>query len=231
MHILGIVGGIGPESTIDYYRAIFRHHKSMRSDGRAPSIIINSIDVGKLLKMVEDDDLGGLTRYLLRAVTRLADAGAGIGLLAANTPHVVFDRLAAKSPIPLISIVEVTADEVIERGLERPAILGTRYTMAGRFYADVFDRRRIPLVVPDAEEQALVHGIYVDELLKGVVKNASRRALTDLIARLAEREGIDSVILGGTELKLILQEPRYDSVVVLDTADIHARAAVARMLR
>lgn len=231
MHILGIVGGIGPESTIHYYRQIFQQHRSMRSDGRAPSIIINSIDVGKLLKMVDSDDLGGLTRYLLKAVTRLADAGAGIGLLAANTPHVVFDRLAEKSPIPLISIVEATGEELLRRGLSRPAILGTRFTMNGRFYPDVFARQQIPVIAPNAEEQEIVHGIYVNELLQGVVKNGSRRALIELIGALAKREGIDCVILAGTELSMILTESQYEGVPVLDTGAIHVAAAVERMLR
>jgi aspartate racemase len=230
MHILGIVGGIGPESTIDYYRSIIAQHRVLRPDGRAPSIVINSIDVAKLLRMVEIEDFGGLTRYLLKSVTRLADAGAEIGLFAANTPHVVFDRLAEKSPIPLISIVEATRDEVTHLELKKPAILGTRFTMNGTFYPDVFKRARVPIVAPNAEEQEMVHSIYVDELLNGVVKDASRTALVDLIGTLAAREGIDSVILGGTELSMILKEPLYGDVVTLDTTQIHVRAAVERML-
>lgn len=231
MHILGIVGGIGPESTIDYYRSIIEQHRVLRSDGRAPAIIINSIDVGKLLNLVEIDDLGGLTRYLLKAVTRLADAGAGVALLAANTPHIVFDRLAQKSPIPLISIVDVTCAEVKRLELQKPALLGTRFTMTGGFYQEAFKKHRVPLVLPTVEEQAIVHSIYVDELLKGVVKNSSRKALVDIIEAIAARDAVDSVILGGTELSQALKEPHYGDVVTLDTTQIHVRSAVERMLR
>jgi aspartate racemase len=164
-------------------------------------------------------------------VTRLADAGAGFALLAANTPHVVFDRLVQKSPIPLISIVEVTCNEAKRLGLEKPALLGTRFTMSGTFYPDVFTPKGISLVTPTPEEQEIVHSIYVNELLKGVVKNSSRKALVDLIATMRDRDGIDSVILGGTELSLILTEPRYGDIVTLDTTSIHVQAAVAQMMR
>src|SRR5690349_17523001 len=110
MQRLGIIGGIGPESTIEYYRAILASSREARPGGPAPSIIINSIDVDKLLRLTGANQLDALTDYLIDELQVLAGAGATIGMLAANTPHLVFDQVAVRSPIPLISIVEATAE-------------------------------------------------------------------------------------------------------------------------
>ena len=143
MKTLGIIGGIGPESTIEYYRGIFAGYRRQRPDGSSPSILLNSVDVQTLLAMMEKDDLPAVIEYLVPEIQRLAAAGADFGLIAANTPHIVFDELQQRSPIPLLSIVEAACAEAKARGIGKVGLLGTRFTMQARFYPDVFSRREL----------------------------------------------------------------------------------------
>ena len=228
MKTLAIIGGIGPESTIQYYRAVLSAYRNRLGAVDAPSILINSIDVNRLLALAATD-LNGLTGYLLAELERMADAGASLGLLAANTPHVVFDDLARVSPIPLVSIVEATCEEAVRRGLRRLGLLGTRFTMSGRFYPHVLSQRGIEVVVPSQDEQAFVHEKYTNELLQNVFTVNTRNAVLDLIDRLRERDGVDGVILGGTELPLLLNADEHRGVPLLDTARIHIDAAVRQL--
>src|SRR5438552_16335793 len=126
MKSLGIVGGIGPESTIEYYRFILEGYRARVTDGSAPHLIIDSIDVNRRLAMLDGNDLPGLTHYLSASIERLAHAGAESGLIAANTPHIVLVDIAPRSPIPLLSIVQATRDHTRVLGLKRLALLGTR---------------------------------------------------------------------------------------------------------
>ena len=228
MKTLAIIGGIGPESTIQYYRAVLNAYRNRLGAVDAPSIFINSIDVNRLLALAATD-LNGLTRYLLAELGRMADAGASLGLLAANTPHVVFDDLARVSPIPLVSIVEATCEEAVRRGLRRLGLLGTRFTMSGRFYPHVLSQRGIEVVAPSQDDQAFVHEKYTNELLQNVFTVDTRNAVLDIIDRLRERDGVDGVILGGTELPLLLNADEHRGVPLLDTARIHIDAAVRQL--
>jgi aspartate racemase len=230
MKTLGIIGGIGPESTIEYYRRLHALYRQRVPDGSAPSIIINSIDNKKLLDLA-GTDLSELARYLTAEVERLARAGATFGLLAANTPHLVFDSVAQHSTIPLISIVSATCEAAKTRGLERLGLLGTRFTMESSFYRDALADKQIELVVPNEEEQAWVHNKYMQELLKGITLAETREGLMGIIKALKDRSQIDGVILGGTELSLILRDETVFGVQVLDTTQIHVEAAVAEFCR
>lgn len=225
---VGIVGGLGPESTIDYYRRILeRWHED--DPTTAPSIVIDSLDVGRALRLVATDR-AALTDYLLASVRRLAAAGASFVAMSANTPHIVFDEIAARSPVPLLSIVEVCADEARARGLRRLALLGTKFTMEAPFFPAVFARHGIAVVTPDAAERSWIHERYVGELLLGEFRDETRRELLALVARLRDAHGIDGVILGGTELPLLLHDAVVAGVPALDTTALHV-AAIVRQLR
>jgi len=230
MKTVGIVGGIGPESTIDYYRQIVAAYREQRPDGSYPAIIINSIDLNKIRDLVTANALADLTEYLVAEVQRLARAGADFGLLAANTPHIVFDDIHQQSPIPLVSIVEATCDAAKALGLKRLGLLGTRFTMQGRFFPNVFARAGMTLAVPTADEQDYVHDKYMGELVNGIFLPATREGLLEIIGRLRQREQIDGVILGGTELPLLLRDAGSQDIPFLDTTQIHVKAAVAEML-
>jgi aspartate racemase len=226
MKTIGIVGGIGPESTVDYYRAVISAYRERQPDGSYPSIIINSIDLKKMIDLMGGNQLDTVTDYLVCEIQRLAGAGAHIGLVAANTPHVVFDEVQSRSPIPLVSIVQATCDAAKALGLKRPGLFGTRVTMQGRFYPDAFSKAGIELVVPDDTERAYIHDKYMGELVKGIFPAETREHLLAIIDRMKQRDGIDAVILGGTELPLILRDATASGIPLLDTTQIHAKAIV-----
>jgi aspartate racemase len=230
MKPIGVVGGIGPESTIDYYRAMIAAYREARPDGSYPAIVINSVDASAMLGALTQGDLETVTGMMVSELERLERAGAGVALLAANSPHVVFDRVQRRSPLPLVSIVEATRDETVRLGLKRLGLFGTRFTMQGRFYQDVFAAAGLALVVPDEAAQTYIHDKYMSELVKGVLVAETRERLLAIVAQLKAREGIDAVILGGTELPLILRDTTASGIPLLDTTVIHARAIVARAL-
>jgi aspartate racemase len=230
MKTVGIIGGIGPESTIDYYRAILAAYSEQRTDRSNPSIIINSIDLDKLREMFESSQHQAIVTYLTTELHRLSAAGAHFGVLSANTPHLVFDELRQQSPIPLISIVEATCDAAKAMGLTKLGLLGTRFTMQGRFYPDVFSRESIQLVAPGPDEQIYIHEIYFAELVNGIFLSETRERLLEIIDRMKERDGIRGVILAGTELPLILRGTTTPGVPFLDTTQIHVQVIVKELL-
>jgi aspartate racemase len=228
--MLGIIGGIGPESTVDYYQRIIAAWRERRNDGSYPPLLINSINLQQMVTWFEADDLASVTAHVIRELNRLARGGAEFGLMAANTPHIVFDDIARGSPIPLVSIVEATCREAQRLGLKKLGLLGTRFTMQGRFYPEVFARSGLSIAVPQPAEQPIVHDRYMNELVKGVFKPETRAKLLEMVSRLRQREGIEGVILGGTELPLILRDVSHEGMPFLDTTGIHVRAAVDHML-
>ena len=239
MKTLGMLGGLGPESTLDYYKNIIAFYRERQPDGSNPQFIINSIDMKKGLDFMQANNLAGMTGYLVDEIEKLANAGADFGLISANTPHIVFDDVAAKSPIPLISIVEVTCAAAKRRGLKRLALFGTRFTMQADFYPKVFSREQIELVAPDPADQDYIHDKYFNELVPGKFLPETRAGLLAIVDRMKNKieppsqgygePGIDGVILAGTELPLILRDDSHNGVALLDTGKIHARAAVDRM--
>jgi aspartate racemase len=225
-----MLGGIGPESTVDYYRSLIAGYRRLRQDGSYPSIIIDSIDVTKLLGWMGANQLSEVTDYLVDELQKLARAGADFGIIAANTPHIVFDEVQRRSSIPLISIVEATCAEAEKRGIGKAGLIGTRYTMQARFYPDVFSRKGITLVVPQEDEQNYIHDKYLGELLKGVFLPETRERLLEIIESMKQWDRIQAVILGGTELPLILHGEQACGIPLLDTTQIHVQAVIARLL-
>jgi aspartate racemase len=232
MKTVGIIGGVGPESTIEYYRLIIAAYQEQTKDGSYPSIIINSINLKKVVDLVTANELAELTRHLVGEVQKLAKAGADFGLLSANTPHIVFDDIARQSSIPLLSIVEATCKAAREMGLKRLGLFGTRFTARAGFYQNVFSREGMTLVLPSGEEQEFIHDRYMNELVKGIFLPETRERLLTIAARLREQEGIQGLILGGTELPLILRDAdvKDSGIPFLDTTRIHVQEIVARLL-
>ena len=229
MKTIGIIGGIGPESTIDYYRRLLAAYGQRRPGEPAPAIIINSIDVRKLLALAAGQH-DRLTEYLLEEIARLHRAGAQIGLLAANTPHVVFNEVSRRSPVPLVSIVAAACDRAKSLGLKRLGLFGTRFTMQGRFYPELFEREGLALVTPSADEQTYVHDKYMTELIPGEFLPQTRARLLKIASRMKQQDAIDGLILGGTELPLILTDSTPVGLPFLDTTEIHVNAILEQAL-
>lgn len=230
MKTLGIIGGVGPGSTMDYYRSIIKRYRERKPDGSYPGFLINSIDLKKELDLIIANDLVGTTRFLLDEIRKLARAGADFALIASNTPHIVFDDLQRQSPIPLISIVEATCKTAKAMKLKRVGLIGARFTMQGNFYPKVFTGEGIELVVPDPDDQAYIHDKYMNELVNGVFLPATREGLLTIVDRLKKKSNIEGLILGGTELPLILRDESHNGVPFLNTTKIHVEAAVDQIL-
>ena len=230
MKTLGIIGGLGPESTIDYYGKIIALFRERTGDGSYPQFIINSINLKKGLDFMDANNLTGMADYLVEEIGKLARAGATVGLISANTPHIVFDDVASQSSIPLISIVEATCAAAKLRKLKRLALFGTRYTMQATFYPKVFSREGIELLVPDPEDQTYIHDKYLNELVPGQFLPETRAGLLAIVDRMKATSNLDGVILAGTELPLILRDSEHNGIPALDTTEIHCEAAVTEML-
>jgi aspartate racemase len=230
MKTLGIIGGLGPESTVDYYQRIIALYRERTGNRHYPEFIVVSVDLRKGLDFMDANDLSGMGDFLLEGIAKLAPAGAEFGIISANTPHIVFDDVAPKSPIPLISIVEATRATAKARNLKRLALFGTRYTMQADFYPKVFAREGVGLVIPEVHDQDYIHEKYMNEMVPGRFLPETRAGLLAVVDRLKEKSDVDGVILAGTELPLILRDAEYDGIPFLDTTKIHVEAAVTEML-
>lgn len=223
---IGLVGGLGPEATLEYYRGIIDVFKSTDTSLNYPEMIIYSVNMSELIGMMKRKEYDRVVEYLLRVIESLKKAGAEFAAMSANTPHLVFDDLIKKSPLPLISIVEATCDETQRLGLKRPGLVGTGFTMSGTFYQDVFDRRGIPVTLPDDQDMKIINEKLFSEIELGIFKDETRELLIRIIGKMVHDQHIDCLILGCTEFPLILTEPRYAGIPMLNTTKIHVDAIV-----
>ena len=230
MKTLGMIGGVGPESTIDYYGSIIARYRKAKADASYPQFVINSIDLNKGRSLIEVGNLTGLIEYLVHELEKLARAGAQFGLIAANTPHLVFDELQQVSPIPLISIVEATAKVAQRLGLKRLGLFATTFTIKAGFFSKTFSRYGIDVVNPEPNDQEFIHDKYMNELVEGVFLDETRDGLLAIVDKMARDQQVDGIVLGGTELPLILRDETHNGVPLLNTTKIHVEAAVAEML-
>ncbi|HEX5965125.1 MAG TPA: amino acid racemase, partial [Pyrinomonadaceae bacterium] len=211
MRTLGLIGGTGPESTVEYYRLLTAKYRE-QADGHSPPLIITSIDLKQMIEWMTAGNLAAVADGLVAEFERLYKAGADFAALTANTAHIVFDEVQQRSPLPLISMVEATCEEVQARGLKSAGLLGTRFTMQAPFYPAVFSRAGVKLVVPTEQEQDFIHGIYLGELLKDVFRPETRTRLLEIADEMKRRDNIDCLILGGTELPLLLRDENHNGM-------------------
>ena len=230
MRTAGMIGGLGPESTIDYYRSIIARYRERKLDGGAPHILISSLDVDKGIAMLDAGRLDALADYLASGLEPLVRAGADFAFIAANTPHLVFDELQRRSPIPLISIVRATAERATALGLKKVGLFGTGFTMRASFYPGEFQGAGIAMVIPTESERDLIHRIYIGELLKNRFLPQSREAILRIAHRMKAEDGVQAVVLAGTELPLLLRDADA-GIDWLDTTVIHVEAVVDELLR
>jgi aspartate racemase len=227
--LVGLLGGIAPESTIDYYRQIIALFREKDTEGRHPTLLIDSIDLKLTLRLLGERRYDELADLLTREVARLERAGATFGAIASNTVHVVFDEVAHRSTLPLLNIVEAAAAAASRAGLRRPALFGTRFLMSDPLYPRVFGRAGLEVVLPPAAEQDTIHRRYMEELVAGVFRPATRDELVAIAERMRDRHGADGLVLGGTELPLVLRGATIEGLPFLDTTRLHVEAIVERL--
>ena len=223
MKKIGIIGGLGPEATVDYYKRItgfFHQHNQSLS---TPEIIIYSVDIEELFRLVTERRWEDLARWLTSKLIALKNAGADFAVISANTPHIVFDQVLAQSPLPLISIVEATLESAKSMDLKKVGLLGTRFTMQANFFGDRFIKESIAVVVPNDQEQQYIQDKLVSEIELGIFNEETRKGLLSIITSMKNRDNIEAVILGCTELPLILDQ-NDSGIPFLNTTAIHVEA-------
>jgi aspartate racemase len=231
MRTAGMIGGLGPESTIDYYRSIIARYRARQPDGTYPHVVINSLDVDKGIAMLDGARLEELADYLAAGMETLVRAGANFGFIAANTPHLVFDEVQHRSSIPLLSIVRATAERAKALGLKNVGLFGTGFTMRASFYIDEFQRVGISMVRPKESEQNFIHQKYIGELLNNQFLPETRTEILDIAHRMKADHGVEAIVLAGTELPLLLRPCNIAGIEFLDTTVIHVEAVVDQLLR
>ena len=225
MKRIGIVGGIGPESTVDYYKLIIGAFHEKQTDLGYPEIIIYSANLSNLMRILKAKDWENLTDWLLEKVVALHKAGAEFAVIGSNTPHIVFDKVSSRSPIPMLSIIEETRKKAQSLGFKKLGLLGTRFTMESDFFKKPFGDNEMAVVVPEKEDQELIHHRLFSEIELGIIKDSTREELLSIVKKMIDRHSIDALILGCTELPLILNKDEF-GIPFLNTTAIHAESIV-----
>jgi len=227
MKTIGLVGGTTPESTRVYYDLLIRGARQPGGDPlHNPAIIIYSIDLAELVHLQRTGDREGVARFLADILERLRVAGAEIGAFTANTPHAYLEDVRSATSLPLVSIVTATRKVAAERALERALLLGTRTTVEAAMYPRELAAAGIDVVLPDESEREFLDDIIYGDLAVGRISQPIRQRCLDICTRFINEEGVDSVILGCTELPLVISSEELP-VEVLDTTVIHAAAILA----
>ncbi len=224
MRTIGLIGGMSFESSAVYYRLINEMVRERLGGLASAEVIMHSVNFADIVAMQKAGDWDDAADRLARAGEGLCAAGANCVLIGTNTMHLVADQVAARLRAPLINIIDETSAALIAAGRKRPLLLATRYTMEHGFYTDRMRRPGLDPVVPDEDDRATVHSVIFDELCAGKVLDSSRDKLLAIIEK-ARAAGADSVILGCTEICLIL-DPDALPLPGFDSTTIHARAAV-----
>jgi aspartate racemase len=224
MKIIGLLGGMSWESTAQYYKIINEEVRHKLGGLHSAKILIYSVNFAEISKRQHDGDWDGAAQELISAAQALVRGGAECLLICTNTMHKVADRVQAALPIPLIHIADATAMRLKFGGIQRAGLLGTRFTMEQDFYIGRLAAHGIEVLVPNRENREIVHRVIYDELCKGQIVDSSRAEYRRII-KVMEHEGVGAVVLGCTEIGLLVGHD--DSAVPLfDTTRIHAEAAV-----
>jgi aspartate racemase len=218
---IGIIGGISHESTIKYYEYILKKYYAMKRNYHFPEMVIFSLDLKKLMEFEDRKDMDGYIHYIREGIKTLEKAGAEFIVIAANSPHSVFEVVEKMASVPMISIVEVAAREAEKWDMKKLLLTGIKYTMQSSFYQDVFNKHGMEVITPSEEEQDEINKIVFNELVLGIFKQETRAKLINMI----NNYEVDGVILGCTELPLILDQEDTE-VKLLNTLVLHARAAL-----
>ncbi|MPM56079.1 putative racemase YgeA [bioreactor metagenome] len=233
MKKLGLVGGLGPMSTLMYYRDIHEKYRKLAKSasiaGDNPPMIIDSLNLAVAYDLVERKDWVTLADWLTDSINRMHDAGAEFAAIAANTAHIVFDEIQAKSPIPVIGIVDETCKFAKAAGCDKVIVFGTGFTMASGMYEKACAKYGIKAIVPNTEDQDAIHHIIFPNLEAGIVLQEDKARILGIAKKMLKEEGADALILGCTELPLILSEGDLDTKLI-DTTVVHIDAIVKEIL-
>ena len=226
MKKLGMIGGTGPESTVDYYQSIIsRFQEDTGSKESLPELLIYSINMYKIFDLLQNNQEEELAEYLAAAVLSLERAGADFAVISANTPHIVFDKVQQKVNIPMISIVEESYRTAHQLEIHKIGLLGTKFTMENDFFKEPFTANGKEIFVPNEEDQQFIHEKIVKELEQGIVNEETKKEFLVIAERMIEQHDIEGLILGCTELPMIFKPQDLD-IPQLNTVEIHVAKIV-----
>lgn len=225
MKKLGLIGGMGPESTIPYYHDIVYGVQEKMKDGGFPLLTVESVNVFDVLDYCDKKEYDKLVDYLMKAINNVIMSGADFAALSANTPHIVFDELKKRSTIPLISIIDSLYDEVVKRKMKKVGLLGTKFTMKGEFFKKKFLENNIKIYIPNDDEIEYINEKITKELELGIVNQDTLKEFIEIIDRMIYEDEIEGLILGCTELPLLFKGVPMP-IDLLDTMEIHVKAIV-----
>ncbi len=228
MKTIGIIGGLGPEATTDYYKEIIKCFNEMSSNAglNYPEIIIYSVNMGKFIGLIQKAEYIMATEYISNCINKLANAGADFVAISANTPHMLFDEIQNRSKIPLISIVEATSNEAKRLQLKKAGLIGTKFTMNATFFKDVFQSSGIEIIVPPVNDIEIINEKLFTELELGIYKAETQTLLLEIVLQMINRNKIDSLILGCTEFPIMFTNSQYLGIPFLNTTRIHVARIV-----
>ncbi|MFJ5437193.1 aspartate/glutamate racemase family protein [Pectobacterium brasiliense] len=229
MKKLGLIGGIGPESTLLYYRKLVYEAQRRVGADFFPNLTIESLNVFDVLTLCRNQNYAALVDYLMDGINNLTAAGVDVVALTGNTPHIVFDELQKRATVPLVSIIESTLEDALRLGVTKAGLLGTRFTMEEDFFKKPFRESGITVITPDTAMMALIDEKITTELEQGVIKPETRADFVNIVQRMKKEKGIDAVILGCTELPLLFSDVLLP-VVGLDTMQSHIDRLLAIIL-
>ncbi len=226
MRTIGIIGGMSWESSQEYYRIINQTVKAQLGGYHSADCLMYSVDFHDVEQMQMAGDWDGLGQMMADAAQRLENGGADCVVLATNTMHKLTDNIEAAVDIPFLHIADATAKRIKQAGITSIGVLGTRFTMEDDFYAGrLRDKHGLNVVVPDETGRHRVHEVIYNELVLGEINEQSRQDYIEIISRMAQQDSAQGVILGCTEIGLLIQQ-EHTPLPVFDTTRIHAEHAV-----
>jgi len=218
---IGMIGGIPPTATVDYYQRIISRFQERTGQRELPSILINSINMTYMLSLIANDQLNELVDYLSEEIFMLEKAGAKVIFMASNTPHIVFDQLTKRVKTKMVSIIDSTVAYAQQNGHNRLGLFGTEAVMENEYYQDGFEAVGMEIITPMPDERKFINKIYMEELVRGRFMPETKSRLLTIANRMYAEGQIDGLILGGTELPQILRTSDFEDVELLNTTKIH----------
>lgn len=229
MKKLGLVGGIGPASTLDYYKGLTEGYRIRVGGENYPPMILDSLNLAEMYALVANKRWKDFTDRFVVSLKNLAAGGAEFAAMAANTAHIVYEDIKRQSPLPLVSIVEETCKCAQANNCKRVVIFGTAFTMSSGLYTDAFAKYGIAAFVPTQDEQKAIHDIIFPHLQEGIVLPEEKRTILAIADRMIRAKNAEALILGCTELPLIIKDNDLNALL-LDTTQIHIEAILNYML-
>lgn len=223
MKKIGLVGGIGPASTVDYYLGLIERCRAELGENVYPEIVIDSVSLTTATDFFAQNDFDGNAQLMLKSLADLKAAGAEIAAITANTEHIVWDKIKDFFEIPVVSIVEATAAEILRKGYKRVLILGTIFTMKSGLYEKPLAERGITPIIPKDEDKEKIANLFFPNLENGIVIAEDKSKMLEIVGKIARENSADAVLLGCTELPLMIKDGDI-ALPLLNTTQIHINA-------